>query len=48
MVPELTGQFNSFFDFWKKAEKLLFPKAPKTVTAPTLFSTAPALSLQKR
>lgn len=48
MVPELTGRFNSFFDYWKKAEKILFPKAPKTVTAPTLFSTAPALSLQKR
>ncbi|MFM7511577.1 MAG: FAD-binding domain-containing protein [Bacteroidota bacterium] len=48
MVPELTGRFNSFFDFWKKAEKALFPKAPKAATPPTLFSAAPALSLQKR
>ncbi len=48
MVPELTGKFNSFFDYWKKAEKVLFPKVSKTVTTPSLFSTAPALSLQKR
>lgn len=26
LVPGLTGPFNSFFDFWKKAEKQLFPK----------------------
>ena len=48
MVPELTGRFNSFFDYWKKAEKVLFPKSSKAASTPTLFSTAPALSLQKR
>jgi deoxyribodipyrimidine photo-lyase len=27
LVPDLKGPFHSFFDFWKKAEKQLFPKA---------------------
>jgi deoxyribodipyrimidine photo-lyase len=48
LVPELTGRFTSFFDYWKKAEKVLFPKTKKADPALTLFSESPVLSLQKR
>ena len=45
LVPELTGRFNSFFDYWKKAEKFIFSHSTPETKSNNSIPTPGALSL---
>jgi len=45
LVPSLQGHFKSFFDYWKKAEKHLFPDLQKAQNSNQPIPTTGALSL---
>ena len=45
LVPELTGQFKSFFDYWKKAKKFIFPHSTSETKRNNSIPTPGALSL---
>ncbi|NBX10976.1 MAG: deoxyribodipyrimidine photolyase [Chitinophagaceae bacterium] len=45
LVPELTSRFNSFFDYWKKAEKFIFSHSTPETKSNNSIPTPGALSL---
>mgnify|MGYP000494967655 FL=1 len=45
LVPELTGRFNSFFDYWKKAEKYIFSALKPDTKSNNSIPSSGALSL---